>query len=203
MDAVLNAVKATGANAVHPGYGFLSENAAFSKAVEAAGAAFLGPDAHAINQMGDKIMSMRVAQEAGVSTAKRYDGVIESEEQALELAEGIGYPIILKASAGGGGKGMRVVWEPSELPEGLRMATAEAESSFGDTRMLLQQFVCPTDGRHIEIQILADAHGVLPLATDYACAGFAKSCVWQVESLMPLCVCLELRALVRQRRISK
>jgi len=170
MEAVLDAVKATGANAVHPGYGFLSENAAFSKAVEAAGAVFLGPDAHAINQMGDKIMSMRVAQEAGVSTAKRYDGVIESEEQALELAEDIGYPIILKASAGGGGKGMRVVWEPSELPEGLRMATAEAESSFGDTRMLLQQFVCPTDGRHIEIQVLADSHGNVVYLNERECS---------------------------------
>mgnify|MGYP003330902472 CR=1 FL=1 len=97
--------------------------------------------------------------------------MIESEEQALELAEDIGYPIILKASAGGGGKGMRVVWEPSELPEGLRMATAEAESSFGDTRMLLQQFVCPTDGLHIEMQVLADAHGVVALAAEQAPGG--------------------------------
>ena len=90
------------------------------------------------------------------------------DKEAIEIARGIGYPVLIKATAGGGGKGMRVVWEPSELPEGLCMATAEAESSFGDTRMLLQQFVCPTDGRHIEIQVLADSHGVFSLAADHA-----------------------------------
>jgi len=156
---IMEAIKSTGAQAVHPGYGFLSENAEFSQTLQDAGIEFIGPNANAIRAMGDKIMSMRLAQEAGVSTAPRFDGEVDTVEHALEIARDIGYPIIMKASAGGGGKGMRVAWDESELAEGFKLARDEAMSSFGDNRMLIQAFVCPVDGRHIEIQLVGDKHG--------------------------------------------
>lgn len=156
---IMDAIKATGAQAVHPGYGFLSENAEFSKVLQEAGIEFIGPNASAIHAMGDKIQSMRLAQEAGVSTAPRYDGEVNTVDHALSIAKDIGYPIIMKASAGGGGKGMRVAWNETELAEGFKLARDEAMASFGDNRMLIQHFVCPVDGRHIEIQLVGDKHG--------------------------------------------
>jgi propionyl-CoA carboxylase alpha chain len=156
---IMQAVKETGADAVHPGYGFLSENSEFSKALEQAGVEFLGPNEHAILSMGDKIESMRIAQEAGVNTAKRFDGEVATAEHAREIAAELGYPIIMKASAGGGGKGMRIAWSEDELVDGFNLAKSEAAASFGDDRMLIQQFVCPYESRHIEIQIVGDKHG--------------------------------------------
>jgi propionyl-CoA carboxylase alpha chain len=156
---IMEAIKETGADAVHPGYGFLSENAEFSKTLKDNNIEFIGPNEHAINSMGDKIESMRIAEQAGVSCAKRFDGQVDTTEHAMEIAAGIGYPIIMKASAGGGGKGMRIAWTEEELKEGYHLAKTEAAASFGDDRMLIQQFVCPYESRHIEIQIIGDKHG--------------------------------------------
>eukprot|EP00943_MAST-04B_sp_MAST-4B-sp1_P003283 g3283.t1 len=156
---IMEAIKATGADAVHPGYGFLSENAEFSKTLKDNNIEFIGPNEYAINSMGDKIESMRIAEQAGVSCAKRFDGEVDTAEHALEIASGIGYPIIMKASAGGGGKGMRIAWTEDELKEGFYLAKTEAAASFGDDRMLIQQFVCPYESRHIEIQVIGDKHG--------------------------------------------
>lgn len=155
---------------MHPGYGFLSENREFAAALADAGVEFVGPSADAIWSMGDKIMSMRIAQEAGVSCAPRYDGEVRDADHALELAKDIGYPVIMKASAGGGGKGMRVAWSEEELRDGFRLAREEAKSSFGDDRMLLQHFVCPTDGRHIEIQVIADKFGNVACFPERECS---------------------------------
>ena len=155
----MEAIEATGADAVHPGYGFLSENPEFSKCLEDNNIEFIGPNEHAINSMGDKIESMRIAEQAGVSCAKRFDGEVATAEHALEIANGIGYPIIMKASAGGGGKGMRIAWSEQELKDGFNLAKTEAANSFGDDRMLIQQFVCPYESRHIEIQLVGDKHG--------------------------------------------
>ena len=159
QERVLEAMAATGAQAVHPGYGFLSENAEFSAAVQREGLQFIGPGPEAIRQMGDKITSMGIAQEAGVSCAPHYHGAVDTVEEATQIAEAVGYPVILKASAGGGGKGMRVAWEPSQLADEFTAARKEAASSFGDDRMLVQHYVCPGGGRHIEIQVLGDRHG--------------------------------------------
>ena len=137
-DKIIDVAKRTGADGIHPGYGFLSENADFANALEAEGIEFVGPPASAITSMGDKIMSMRIAEEAGVSCAKRFDGEVDSVDRAVELATGIGYPIIMKASAGGGGKGMRIAWTEAELIEGFTEARAEAATSFGDDRALSQ-----------------------------------------------------------------
>ena len=156
---IMEAIKATGSDAVHPGYGFLSENAEFSKCLQDNNIEFIGPNENAIQSMGDKIESMRIAEQAGVSCAKRFDGEVATAEHALEIASGIGYPIIMKASAGGGGKGMRIAWTEDELKEGFDLARTEAAASFGDDRMLIQQFVCPYESRHIEIQIVGDKHG--------------------------------------------
>ena len=123
------------------------------------GVAFIGPSPEAIDAMGDKIMSMRIAQEAGVNCAPRFDGQVDTVEHATEIAAEIGYPIIMKASAGGGGKGMRIAWKEDELAEGYKLAREEAQASFGDDRMLIQRFVCPDGGRHIEIQLVGDEHG--------------------------------------------
>lgn len=159
IDNILDAIKKTGADAVHPGYGFLSENQYFAKRLEEEGIEFIGPGENAIHYMGDKIESMRIAQQAGVSTAQRFDGEVNTLEHAQEIADGLGYPVIMKASAGGGGKGMRVAWSEAELKEGFQLAREEAASSFGDDRMLIQQFVCPYESRHIEIQVIGDKHG--------------------------------------------
>ncbi len=157
IDRILDAVRETGAQAVHPGYGFLSERAAFAEALEAMGVAFIGPPARAIEAMGDKIESKKLAAAAGVNTVPGFLGVVESEDHAIEIARGIGYPVMLKASAGGGGKGMRIAWTDAEVREGFVSSKNEAASSFGDDRLLVEKFV--TNPRHIEIQVLGDRFG--------------------------------------------
>ncbi|MEQ8966896.1 MAG: acetyl/propionyl/methylcrotonyl-CoA carboxylase subunit alpha [Azospirillaceae bacterium] len=157
IDRIVAACRETGAEAVHPGYGFLSENARFAEALEAAGIAFVGPTPHAIRAMGDKIESKRLAKQAGVNTVPGHPDALDDPEAAVAVAEEIGYPVMLKASAGGGGKGMRVARSAAEVREGLASARSEAKSSFGDDRVLVEKFV--EEPRHIEIQVLADAHG--------------------------------------------
>ncbi len=157
IDALLAAIKETGADAVHPGYGFVSENAAFAEALAEAGVAFIGPGPAAIRAMGDKIESKKLADAAGVNTVPGYIGALEDAEAAVKVAEEIGFPVMIKASAGGGGKGMRVAWNAEEAREGFRSAVNEAKSSFGDDRVFIEKFV--EEPRHIEIQVLADGHG--------------------------------------------
>ncbi len=157
IERIVQACLDSGAEAVHPGYGFLSENAEFCQALAAAGIAFIGPEEKAITSMGDKITSKLLAQEAGVSTVPGYTDVINGAEHAVEIAQQIGYPVMLKASAGGGGKGMRVVWNDEECRDGFERATNEARSSFGDDRVFAEKFI--EEPRHIEIQVLADKHG--------------------------------------------
>ncbi len=154
---IIDTCKSTGAQAVHPGYGFLSENADFCEALEAAGIDFIGPGTKAITSMGDKITSKLLAQEAGVNTIPGYTDVIDGPDHAVEIARDIGYPVMLKASAGGGGKGMRVVWNDDECRDGFERAANEARSSFGDDRVFAEKFI--EEPRHIEIQVLADKHG--------------------------------------------
>jgi propionyl-CoA carboxylase alpha chain len=157
IEKVIEAAKATGAQAVHPGYGFLSENAAFAEALAGAGIAFIGPNIRAIRAMGDKIESKKFAAEARVSTVPGYLGVIGSAEEAVRIAEEIGYPVMIKASAGGGGKGMRIARSSAEVGEGFLSSKSEAKSSFGDDRVFIEKFV--ENPRHIEIQVLGDKHG--------------------------------------------
>jgi len=157
IDKVMQAVRATGADAVHPGYGFLSENSRFAEALKAEGVAFIGPPVGAIEAMGDKITSKKLAQAAGVSTVPGYMGLIGDAEEAVTISRGIGYPVMIKASAGGGGKGMRIAWNDTEAREGFQSSKNEAASSFGDDRIFIEKFV--TQPRHIEIQVLADSHG--------------------------------------------
>ncbi|MDV7338508.1 acetyl/propionyl/methylcrotonyl-CoA carboxylase subunit alpha [Terasakiella sp. A23] len=157
MENILDAIKQTGAQAVHPGYGFLSENAAFFDALDEAGIEFIGPEKLAIQAMGDKIESKLLAQKAGVSTVPGYTEVIKDTDHAVEISNKIGYPVMLKASAGGGGKGMRVAFNEEECRDGFERATSEAISSFGDGRVFIEKFI--EEPRHIEIQVLADKHG--------------------------------------------
>ncbi|WP_304069741.1 acetyl/propionyl/methylcrotonyl-CoA carboxylase subunit alpha [Maricaulis maris] len=157
LDKILDAVKQTGADAVHPGFGFLSENPALPKALEKAGIGWIGPNIHAIDAMGDKIRSKQLAAKAGVSTIPGADGEIADAETALAAAKAIGYPVMLKASAGGGGKGMRIARSDSEVKEGFKAARNEAKSSFGDDRILIEKFI--EEPRHIEIQVMGDKHG--------------------------------------------
>ena len=157
IEKILEAIRATGAEAVHPGYGFLSERAEFADALAAEGVVFIGPPASAIRAMGDKITSKKLAAEAGVSTVPGFMGLIEHEAHAVEIARGIGYPVMIKASAGGGGKGMRIAWDDVEAAEGFLRSRSEAASSFGDDRIFIEKFV--TSPRHIEIQVLGDSHG--------------------------------------------
>jgi propionyl-CoA carboxylase alpha chain len=157
IEAIMGAIAKSGAEAVHPGYGFLSENREFAAALEKAGIVFIGPPASAIAAMGDKIESKKLAQKAGVSTVPGHLGVIEDAEEAVKIARGIGYPVMIKASAGGGGKGMRLATNDTETREGFRSATHEAKASFADDRVFIEKFI--EEPRHIEIQVLADAHG--------------------------------------------
>ena len=157
IDKVMAAIQQTGAEAVHPGYGFLSENPKFAQALDAAGVAFIGPPVKAIEAMGDKITSKKIAQEAGVSTVPGYMGLIADADEAVKISGEIGYPVMIKASAGGGGKGMRIAWNDQEAREGFQSSKNEAASSFGDDRIFIEKFV--TQPRHIEIQVLCDAHG--------------------------------------------
>jgi len=156
-DRIIQAAKDTGAEAIHPGFGFLSENAGFAERVKAEGLAWIGPNAGAIRAMGDKIESKKLAAEAGVSTIPGAPGEIETAEDAKAAADSIGYPVMVKASAGGGGKGMRIVHRDEELAENFKAARNEAKSSFGDDRILIEKFI--EQPRHIEIQVLGDTHG--------------------------------------------
>ncbi len=157
IDKIIDAIKSSGAEAVHPGYGFLSENPKFAEALEEAGIAFIGPPVGAIEAMGDKITSKKLASEAGVSTVPGHMGLIEDADEAVKIASEIGYPVMIKASAGGGGKGMRIAWNDDEAREGFQSSKNEAKNSFGDDRIFIEKFV--TQPRHIEIQVLGDKHG--------------------------------------------
>nr|XP_035149235.1 propionyl-CoA carboxylase alpha chain, mitochondrial isoform X6 [Callithrix jacchus]XP_054102271.1 propionyl-CoA carboxylase alpha chain, mitochondrial isoform X6 [Callithrix jacchus] len=157
MDAIMEAIKKTRAQAVHPGYGFLSENKEFARCLAAEGVIFIGPDTHAIQAMGDKIESKLLAKKAKVNTIPGFDGVVKDAEEAVRIAREIGYPVMIKASAGGGGKGMRIAWDDEETRDGFRLSSQEAASSFGDDRLLIEKFI--DNPRHIEIQVLGDKHG--------------------------------------------
>ena len=157
IDKIMQAIRQTGAEAVHPGYGFLSENPKFAAALAAEGVAFIGPPTGAIEAMGDKITSKKLASEAGVSTVPGYMGLIADEAEAVRISGQIGYPVMIKASAGGGGKGMRIAWDDVQAAEGFLSSKNEAAASFGDDRIFIEKFV--TQPRHIEIQVLADSHG--------------------------------------------
>ena len=156
-DKIIAACKKTGAEAVHPGYGFLSENADFARRVEEEGIIFIGPKTASIAAMGDKIASKELAAKAKVNTIPGYNSPIESAEKAVEIAKGIGYPVMIKASAGGGGKGLRVAWNDKEAFDGFTSCRNEARNSFGDDRVFIEKFV--EEPRHIEIQVLGDGHG--------------------------------------------
>uniref|UniRef100_A0A2I3SIK5 Propionyl-CoA carboxylase alpha chain, mitochondrial n=1 Tax=Pan troglodytes TaxID=9598 RepID=A0A2I3SIK5_PANTR len=157
MDAIMEAIKKTRAQAVHPGYGFLSENKEFARCLAAEDVVFIGPDTHAIQAMGDKIESKLLAKKAEVNTIPGFDGVVKDAEEAVRIAREIGYPVMIKASAGGGGKGMRIAWDDEETRDGFRLSSQEAASSFGDDRLLIEKFI--DNPRHIEIQVLGDKHG--------------------------------------------
>lgn len=157
IDNIVEACRATGAEAVHPGYGFLSERTAFAEALRAAGITFIGPNPRAIAAMGDKIESKRFARAAGVSTVPGNLDVIRDPAHAAAIAEGIGYPVMIKASAGGGGKGMRIAYSSAEVADGFARASSEAAASFGDDRIFIEKFI--ENPRHIEIQVLGDRHG--------------------------------------------
>ncbi|MFM2413457.1 MAG: hypothetical protein RJB05_633, partial [Armatimonadota bacterium] len=154
---IVAAARNTGADAVHPGYGFLSEMASFAEICNAIGVKFIGPPVAAIEQMGDKATARETALAAGVPTVPGSDGLLTSDEDARRIAGVIGYPVVVKATAGGGGRGIRVAWSEEELLKGLKVAQAEAEAAFGNAGVYLEKYI--TDMRHIEVQILADEHG--------------------------------------------
>ncbi|RWQ87263.1 MAG: acetyl/propionyl/methylcrotonyl-CoA carboxylase subunit alpha [Mesorhizobium sp.] len=165
---ILDAVIATGADAVHPGYGFLSENSNFAEALKAKGIAFIGPSPVAIEAMGDKITSKKIAASAGVSTVPGHMGLIEDAEEAVRIAGEIGFPVMIKASAGGGGKGMRIAWDEVEAREGFQSSQNEAKNAFGDDRIFIEKFV--TEPRHIEIQVLGDQYGNIVYLGERECS---------------------------------
>ena len=167
-DKIIEAAKQTGAQAIHPGYGFLSENEAFAKRCEEEGITFIGPKHYSIAAMGDKIASKKLADEAKVSTIPGYNDPIDAAEQAVEIAKGIGYPVMIKASAGGGGKGLRVAFNDAEAFEGFTACQNEARNSFGDDRVFIEKFV--EQPRHIEIQVLGDAHGNVVYLNERECS---------------------------------
>jgi len=167
-DKIIAAAKATGAQAIHPGYGFLSENTDFAKRCEEEGIAFIGPKAHSIAAMGDKIASKKLALEAKVNTIPGYNDAIDTAEQAVGIAKGIGYPVMIKASAGGGGKGLRVAFNDKEAFEGFTSCRNEARNSFGDDRVFIEKYVL--EPRHIEIQVLGDSHGNVLYLNERECS---------------------------------
>ena len=167
-DKIIAAAKQTGAQAIHPGYGFLAENEAFAKRVEEEGLVFIGPKHPSIAAMGDKIASKKLALQANVSTIPGYNDPIDSSEQAVEIAKGIGYPVMIKASAGGGGKGLRVAFNDKEAAEGFESCRNEARNSFGDERVFIEKFV--EEPRHIEIQVLGDAFGNVIYLNERECS---------------------------------
>ncbi len=167
-ERIIKACRDTGAEAVHPGYGFLSENASFATALEEAGIVFIGPGVRAIEAMGDKITSKNIAGEAGVNIIPGHDAVVKDADEALEIANRIGYPVMIKASAGGGGKGMRVAYDEAQCRDGFARATSEAVSSFGDGRIFIEKFI--EQPRHIEIQVIADNHGNVVTLNERECS---------------------------------
>ena len=167
-DKIIAAAKQTGAQAIHPGYGFLSENEAFAQRCEDEGIAFIGPKAHSIAAMGDKIASKKLANEAKVNTIPGYNDAISGPEQAVEIAKGIGYPVMIKASAGGGGKGLRVAFNDKEAFDGFASCQNEARNSFGDDRIFIEKFV--QEPRHIEIQVLGDSFGNVVYLNERECS---------------------------------
>jgi len=167
-DRIIAAAKQTGAQAIHPGYGFLSENEAFAQRCEQEGIAFIGPKAHSIAAMGDKIASKKLANEAKVNTIPGWNDAIESAERAVEIARDIGYPVMIKASAGGGGKGLRVAYNDKEALEGFTACQNEARNSFGDDRIFIEKFV--QQPRHIEIQVLGDSQGNVIYLNERECS---------------------------------
>ncbi|MGB3296538.1 MAG: biotin carboxylase N-terminal domain-containing protein, partial [Phormidesmis sp.] len=156
-DKIIAACKETGAEAVHPGYGFLSERESFAEALDTAGIAFIGPPGPAIAAMGDKIQSKKLAKEAGVNVVPGYLGEIADTEEAVRIAGDIGYPVMMKASAGGGGKGMRLAYSEEDVRDGFEATKREGLASFGDDRVFIEKFI--EDPRHIEIQLIGDKHG--------------------------------------------
>ncbi|MGO4317978.1 acetyl-CoA carboxylase biotin carboxylase subunit [Agrobacterium sp. MCAB5] len=168
IDRILDAIRKSGADAVHPGYGFLSENAAFAQALENESVAFIGPPVGAIQAMGDKITSKKLAAEAGVSTVPGHMGLIADADEAVKISASVGYPVMIKASAGGGGKGMRIAWNDAEAREGFQASKNEAKSSFGDDRIFIEKFI--TQPRHIEIQVLGDKHGTVVYLGERECS---------------------------------
>ncbi|MEA3291171.1 MAG: acetyl/propionyl/methylcrotonyl-CoA carboxylase subunit alpha [Pseudomonadota bacterium] len=167
-EKIIAACKQTGAEAVHPGYGFLSENAAFARRLKEEGIAFIGPGPGAIEAMGDKITSKRIAEEAGVNTIPGHGAAIKDAEEAVEIARGVGYPVMIKASAGGGGKGMRIARDDEECRDGFARSSSEAASSFGDDRVFIEKYI--EQPRHIEIQLIADAHGNVVTLNERECS---------------------------------
>jgi propionyl-CoA carboxylase alpha chain len=167
-EKIIAACKQTGAEAVHPGYGFLSERASFVEALEAQGIAFIGPPGHAIAAMGDKIESKKLALKAGVNVVPGFVGEIDDTEHAVRIAGEIGYPVMMKASAGGGGKGMRLAWSEQDVREGFEATKREGLASFGDDRVFIEKFI--EDPRHIEIQLLGDKHGTVLYLNERECS---------------------------------
>ncbi len=165
---IVAACRDTGAEAVHPGYGFLSERAAFAAALAGAGVVFIGPNPRAIEAMGDKLASKKLAAQAGVSTVPGHIGLVESAADASRIAADIGFPVMIKASAGGGGKGMRIAWRAAEVAEGFERSRSEAMSSFGDDRILIEKFI--ENPRHIEVQVLGDKHGTVLYLGERECS---------------------------------
>ena len=168
QDKIVDAVRKTGAEAVHPGFGFLSENAGFATRLQDEKIVFIGPNPYAIEAMGDKITSKKFASEAGVNTVPGHMGLIADSKEAVKIADSIGYPVMIKASAGGGGKGLRIAWNSAEAKEGFEGARAEAISSFGDDRIFIEKFV--DQPRHIEIQVLGDKHGNIIYLNERECS---------------------------------
>nr|CAH7768994.1 unnamed protein product [Callosobruchus chinensis] len=167
-EKIMDAIKRTGAEAVHPGYGFLSENAGFVEQLESENISFIGPSATSITGMGDKLESKRLAAAAGVNTIPGFDGVVKDADHCVEIARKIGYPVMIKASAGGGGKGMRIARSDDDAREGFKLSSQEALSSFGDSRMLVEKFI--DNPRHIEIQVLGDKHGNVIFLNERECS---------------------------------
>src|SRR3954454_20695509 len=167
-DKIIEAAKSTGGRAIHPGYGFLSENEACARRVEEEGIVFIGPKHHSIAAMGDKIASKKLAKAASVNTIPGYNDAIETAEQAVAIAKDIGYPVMIKASAGGGGKGLRVAFNDKEAREGFESCRNEARNSFGDDRVFIEKFV--EEPRHIEIQVLGDSQGNVIYLNERECS---------------------------------
>ena len=165
---ILDAIRSSGAQAVHPGYGFLSENAGFARVLEERGIKFIGPPSGAIDAMGDKIESKQLAIKAGVNTIPGFLGIVADDNEAVRIAREIGFPVMIKASAGGGGKGMRIAWNDAEVRLGFRLSKDEAKSSFGDDRLFVEKFI--EDPRHIEIQLIADSHGNVAALPERECS---------------------------------